>query len=387
MTTATETEILDRAEINGNTVIVQYSRTEAALAILVNRYQGVVFDMTTTKGDKEARAARLELTTLRTSLEKKRKEFKAPALEFGKRIDSEAARVTAEIEALEKPIDAQIKADEGRRAAEKAERDRLAAERAAMFQAKISAIRACVGRCQGITSERIANGIAQVELIDVSPEAMEEFSGEATLAKTETLEAMRTMHDTAKLREDEAARVEAQRIENERVAAEQRRQAEALAAQQAALEQAAAELRAQQEAQKAEAERLEAAKAQAAAPAIAAPAPEPISAPELERPLAQPEIQQAGQEVQLQDQAPAANAETVQPAAAELPRADCLNLGEINAALGKCDVTAAQLKALGFESVGTERRSTLFRQSDFEAICDALAQHLSTIRGLYRRAA
>lgn len=121
------TEILDRAEISGENVIVEYSATEAALAALRQKYAGVVFDLTTTKGDKEARAARLELTTLRTSLEKKRQQFKEPALKFGKKIDSEAARVTAEIRALEDPIDQQIKADEARRAAEKAERERIAA--------------------------------------------------------------------------------------------------------------------------------------------------------------------------------------------------------------------------------------------------------------------
>ena len=217
------TEVLDRAEISGDKVLVQYKKTELALANLRSKYKGVAYDLTTTKGDKEARAARLELTTLRTSLEKKRKEFKAPALEFGKKIDSEAARITAEIVELEKPIDEQIKADEARRAAEKAERERIEAERVASIKSKIEHIRAFATKCHGISSERIKNGIEQVKLIDVSESVFSEFASDANAAKCDTLDAMAQAYTVATEREAEAARVEAQRIENERIAAEQKR--------------------------------------------------------------------------------------------------------------------------------------------------------------------
>lgn len=49
-----------------------------------------VVEYSATKGDKAARAARLELVTLRTALEKKRAEIKAPALERCRVIDAEA---------------------------------------------------------------------------------------------------------------------------------------------------------------------------------------------------------------------------------------------------------------------------------------------------------
>ena len=230
-----EQEVLDRAEINDGNVVVEYSRTEAALAELRQKYSGVVFDCTTTKGDKEARAARLELTTLRTSLEKKRKEFKAPALEFGKKIDSEAARVTAEILSIENPIDEQIKADEKRRADEKAERERIEAERIKTIKDKIATIRGFVAKCQGINAERIANGIEMVSKISTGADEFAEFEGEAKTSQAETLRAMRELHAATKAREEEAARVEAQRIENERIAEEQRIASEKLAAERAEL--------------------------------------------------------------------------------------------------------------------------------------------------------
>lgn len=249
-------EVLDRAEISGSNVIVEYSKTEAALADLRAKYAGVVFDLKTTKGDKEARAARLELVTLRTSLEKKREEFKAPALAFGNKIDAEAKRVKAEIVKLETFIDQQIKADEDRRAAEKAEKDRIEALRVQGLKDKIAVIRGFVAKCQGISAERIAKGIELVSKIDTGADVFFEFQGQALAAQVETLQAMRGMHTAAESRESEAARVEAQRIENERIAEQNRIQAEAMAMQQAALDKAAADIKSEQDRLEAERERL-----------------------------------------------------------------------------------------------------------------------------------
>ena len=103
----TTVEVIDPAEATA--AIAEYSPTEAALAELQERFGGVVWDLTTVKGNADARAARRELVTLRTNLEAKRKALKAPALEYAKRIDSEAKRIAAAIGAVEEPIDAQIK--------------------------------------------------------------------------------------------------------------------------------------------------------------------------------------------------------------------------------------------------------------------------------------
>ena len=111
------------------TQIQEYSQTEQALAELRQRYEGATFDLSTTAGDKAARAARAEVKGYSVALEAKRKEIKAPALEHCRLIDAEAARITEELLKLEKPIDEQIKADEQRIAAEKAENARIEAER------------------------------------------------------------------------------------------------------------------------------------------------------------------------------------------------------------------------------------------------------------------
>lgn len=154
--------------INHTAAITEYSQTSAALAELRQRFENVAFDVSTAAGDKAARAARYELVKLRTGLEAKRKEIKAPALERSRLIDAEAKRITDEILALEVPIDQQITAVErakeaerqakieaearrvadeleaqrvARVAAEKAERDRIAAEHKAAAD-KLAADRA-----------------------------------------------------------------------------------------------------------------------------------------------------------------------------------------------------------------------------------------------------
>ena len=58
------------------TEIVEYSKTEAALADLATRYKGVLFDVTTREGMATAVKGRAELRGLRIALEKTRKEIK-----------------------------------------------------------------------------------------------------------------------------------------------------------------------------------------------------------------------------------------------------------------------------------------------------------------------
>lgn len=412
------TEILDRAEINGGTVLVSYGKTEAALATLRTKYEGVLFDLTTTAGDKAARAGRLELVTLRTSLEKKRKEFKAPALEFGAKIDAEAKRITAEIVALETPIDAQINADEKRRADEKAARDRIEAERVAGYIARLNTMRGCVAKAQGLPSARIANGIAAVEAIPVEPASWEEFADQAVAVKTETLAAMRTMFDAAKAREDEDARVEAQRVENEKVAAQQAAEAkrlqdaaDALAAQQkAAADKLAAEQaefnrqRAEFDAQQAEAARVARVKAEAeeqaalelarktesdraamgqaklAAAEAAIKAAEPAPA---QNPLAQAatETVAVATPAPAAPAAPAANVVSLR-AAAPVPTASTtptLKLGAIAERLG-FPLSADFLRSLGFEPAAKVGAHGVYHEASFPLICAALVAHIEAVQ-------
>ena len=221
--------------------LTEYNPTEAALGELRHRYADVVFDLTTTKGDKEARAARKELVTLRTSLEAKRKELKAPALERAKLIDTEAKRIEAAILELEGPIDAQIKADEARRERERQEKAEREAQRVAGLQAGVDAIRGIPVQCVGADSETLRNTIKGLEGASYGDE-FEEFLPLAQRAQADALESLRTMLAKAEAAEAEAQRLAEERaeLERQRIAAEEVRQA---------AEAAAAEVRRQQEAE------------------------------------------------------------------------------------------------------------------------------------------
>lgn len=256
------TEVIDRHQAQ-TAAVAEYSATEAALADLRSRFKDVAFDMSTTKGDKEARAARSELVKLRTTLDARRKEIKAPLLERSKLIDAEASRITEAIKALEAPIDAQIKAAE---AAKEAERKRKE-ERAALIQNKISAIRAHLGSNVASDSTALSTAIEFVESIQVSEAEFGEYEQAADRAKIETLKALKSLQATAIARETQAAvlaeahaAIAAKQAELDRLLAEAKEAARAAAAKaeadakaaaeaQAAADKAAADLRAAAEAQ------------------------------------------------------------------------------------------------------------------------------------------
>ena len=232
------------------TKIAEYSPTAAALAELRQRFGNIAFDLTTTKGDKEARAARLELIRLRTSLEAKRKELKAPALERSRLIDDEAKRITGAILELETPIDQQIKAAEQKKEAERQAKVEAERQRVAAIQERIWGLKQFAVAAAGLSSAKIA--AMQETLADEPIDAgFAEFKDEAAAAKAASTKAMGDLHAAALAAEAEAQRLAVERAELARLRAEQaereRIERERMAAEQARI---AAE-------QRAESERLE----------------------------------------------------------------------------------------------------------------------------------
>lgn len=201
-----------------STAIAEYSPTAAAIADLRHRFAGVVWDVSTTKGDREARAARKELVTLRTSLEAKRKELKAPALERSRLIDSEAKRIESEIRSLEDPIDALITAEEQRRERERAERQAAEEQRIAAIQRRMAAFSSYSVRAMGEPSGVIEDLIR--ELVAREPDAtFEEFRARAAEAHAAALQGLRDLLPKVLAQEAEAARLaeERARLEAERL--------------------------------------------------------------------------------------------------------------------------------------------------------------------------
>lgn len=240
--------------------IVEYSPTAAALADLRARLAGVAYDLSTGKGMDIAKKDRAEVRSLRTALEAKRVELKAPALERSRLIDAEAKALTAQLVELETPIDQQIKAEETRKAAEKAAKEEAERAVAAAMQVRLDGLRAFAVLPAGTKAAAIKAAIDELTAIEVSLEAFGDRAGEAVQVKQQTLNTLNDLHDGAVEFEAEQARLVAEReelarqraeqearekAERERVAAEQKKEADRLAAERAAFEKEQAAARAE----------------------------------------------------------------------------------------------------------------------------------------------
>jgi septal ring factor EnvC (AmiA/AmiB activator) len=255
--------------------VAEYSATEAGLAALRARLAGVAYDLSTGKGMDIAKADRAELRTLRTSLEAKRKDLKAPIIERGKLLDEEAKRITAAIEALETPIDEQIKAAEKRKEEERKAREAAERKRVTDIHAQIAAITSYVvlaGECR--TAAKVQALIDKVSAVVITSGVFQEFEPEAALAKVQALERIGAIFKAKDAEEKERARVaqeqeaERQRLAEERAALDRQRAEQARADKEAADKRAAEEKRLADERAALEQQRADLERRQAAAAVV-----------------------------------------------------------------------------------------------------------------------
>lgn len=243
--------------------IQEYNQTAAALSELRARYSRK-YDVSTTAGMAEAKEARAAVRGYRVALEKTRVEIKAPALERTRLIDAEARRITAELLAIEEPIDAAIKAEEQRKIEEKAAKERAEAARVEAIKFRIAYFQERVIAASNKDSSTIAdilNGLECTKLDEAYYQEMIPAAVSAKITAIEKLEAMLTERiayesEQARIKaeqEAEAARIRAEREELARLrAAEDARQAEERRLAEAARRDAEAKLAAERQRQEAE---------------------------------------------------------------------------------------------------------------------------------------
>lgn len=214
--------------------IIEYSKTAAALGELKQKYENVIYDVSTTGGMKDAVAARRELRDIRVGLEKMRKELKEPALRRCQLIDSEAKTITAQLVKLEDPIDTQIKAEERRKEELRLEAARREAERVDAIQKKIDDIRRLPWL---LMAEPVAEIELELEALkEFEPgEEFAEFADVARIARDEAIVSLANMHAAKVKKDEEAARLAAEqeklRAEREELERMRREIAEAKAAE------------------------------------------------------------------------------------------------------------------------------------------------------------
>lgn len=347
-----------------DTVLAQFKEAETTLVELADRYRDVAYDVGTTKGMKEAVAARADLRDNgRLFVTKAETRIKGEVNDLKRVMASEVERLVAIVKPVEDAVDEQIKAEERRNEAEKAEKARIEAERVAGHRAKIDKLAGYAERAKGQPLDALEKAAATLEAYPIGPE-YEEFQGEAIQTRDKTVQAIKDL-----------AQAERLRLENERMAAE------------------LAKLRAQQaEAEaKAEAERLERERAHAAqveSERIAREQAEAVSAARIREERAEEARRAREAAAKAVDVVEKAAAPAFQPTETMRQHGEAeevadtgatMKLGEINAALSPIQISADGLAQLGIQSVGKERSAVLYRASDMSRICAALVQHIHNV--------
>lgn len=209
--------------------VAEFDRVAAGLGALQKTYGGIVYEVSTTKGMEEAKAARLAIRAPRYEIENVRKAAKAPLLELGKKLDSEAKRITAELQKIEDPIHQQIANEEERKERERQEKIAAELKRVTDIHASIELLRGNPTLTVNSGSVAIQASINQLAAMPVD-ESFMEYTQQAKDARAaglfrlgelliaaQTNEAERA--ELARLREEQARR---DKEDRERLAEEER---------------------------------------------------------------------------------------------------------------------------------------------------------------------
>lgn len=223
-----------------------YNLTEAHLNQLAEDYDPSLIPNAEIKGDDGynfVHEKTMAITKVRTNIEKVRKDLKADALAWGKKVDGEAKRLTTIVEDLEAPW-RDLKHDLDQKEAREKEEARQAEEkRIAEVEGRIAGIRGLAEGLLGADTAKIKERLAELDTLVLT----EEEFGEYTEAAQVTGDIIRKTLSSA-LAEREAFEAQQADLEKQKAA-----MAEEQAAQQAKL----AEQQAQLDAGKAEMERAQ----------------------------------------------------------------------------------------------------------------------------------
>jgi hypothetical protein len=215
-------------------VLAQFADAEKTVTALADKYKRVAYDCATTKGMADAKAARMDLRENgRYAVQRAEAKVKTEVNGLKRIMAGEVERLVGIVRPVEDAIDGQIKAREEQLAAEKAERERQAAE-AARIEAErrqrledgIATLAGYVQKAQGKTADAMAAGIAFVEKIVIEPAHWQEYAERAAVTLHKTLDTLRSMHATQVKAEADAAELEALRREKAEREAKERAQRE-----------------------------------------------------------------------------------------------------------------------------------------------------------------
>jgi hypothetical protein len=162
------------------TQIVQYNVTDAAIEKMKSEYMALtVTGLDDEIGFKQVHEARMIVKSHRVEVEKTRKGLKADALEWGKKVEAEAKRVTALLE----PIETHLQTEEEKITKEKErirqEKIRIEEKRVAGIKEKINIIKTVSDISPSRSSEEIKKVNDYLSSLFISKDEFAEFEDEA----------------------------------------------------------------------------------------------------------------------------------------------------------------------------------------------------------------
>lgn len=311
----------------------------------------LVLDLSTPTKIKEARSLRARLITDPLAAARKVSQgIKSKMAATSKAVGAELERIEAAYDEADKLILPKIEAREAELAREREEARQREQARTEKHRTNIEAIRIYVERASapGMTAERVARGIAQLEALPTpTKEAWEEFAVPAADAICWTLERMRIIH--ANLLRAEQAEAEAAELRAKLAATEHTPQGAN---------------------RDASAEQSHVAEGSASPTGRGADGPAAGGAAPVLSLSKQPD------QTQRDDSVIAGQAADAAPAGGDTEEAPPIKLGDIAERLG-FSLTREFIGArLGVHAIGVHKGAVLFRSGDWPRIKAALIQHL-----------
>ena len=212
------TEVIDAPTLSAVKV---YNPIEQGIALLLDKHGHVLTappDVSTAKALARTKTNKQELVKFRTRIEAARKEEKKASLDYGRLVDSEAARITAIAAPIEKAYDDAIFAEETRQAVLEQKALEIEAARKRALQARVDDIRNTVVNVAGKPLADLEVVITELMALPVDT-TFEEYQVAAAEAKAQALVKLDQMAASAREVERQRKELEAQRAEAARVAA------------------------------------------------------------------------------------------------------------------------------------------------------------------------
>lgn len=263
-----EAELVEEEANDKDKRLAKFDPVKAGLSALTDKYSaGPPADLSVPENYEACRLAVSEMRKKRTTAEKIRKELKADALEYGRKVDGIAKQIIDHIAALEEPFATAKKDFDTRVEIEKREKALAEERRVDGIASRIAEIGALVTAHVSSSSEVIALIMPQLggELEYCDNWAME-FADKARSTLTETIAKLHELHsmkvqqeqiaaERAKAEKEAAEKAEVDRIQREKEAAAERErlanERAKLAAEQAELERVRKEQQAELDRQRA----------------------------------------------------------------------------------------------------------------------------------------